>query len=105
MTSWMYSLVAACAAVFAEVWFKNHPEATWGEPVLWPAIFAAFLVNFGIWGTLRTESLLGLTVLFSLFTAALRIGWTVAHGNPVATPVWVAFALVIVAGLVKVMWR
>lgn len=105
MNAWVYSLIAALAAVGAEVWMKLHPDATWGQPILWPSIGLSVVINYGIWGTLQTESLLGLTILFSLFTASLRIAWTLLRGDVVSASVWAGFILVVIAGLVKALWR
>lgn len=68
-------------------------------------LLLAVLVNFAIWGLLQSENLLGATVVFTLFTATLRLAWTLSHGETVMWSNWLAFGLVLSAGLVKVAWK
>lgn len=103
--SLVYSLLAALSAVTCEVYYKSHPADSWLSLAAF-GIPLALLVNFGIWGTLHSgESVLGLAVVFSLCTAALRVVWTIAHGQPVNGATWVAFGLIVLASLVKAVWR
>lgn len=99
--TFLYSALAALAAVTCEVWYKSHPHSTYLATAIL-GVPLALLVNYGIWGTLHSgESVLGLAVVFSLCTAALRVAWTLAHGQPVSGAVWLSFGLIVLASLVK----
>ena len=100
-----YALVAAAAAVTYEAYVKARPTASWLAllPVGAPLILT---VNYGIFRLLHAEeSIIGATVVFGLCTAALRVGVTLARGDTVPAPVWAAFVLVVLAGLLKAVWR
>lgn len=101
----LYSAVAALAAVAAEVFFKSNPSSSYLQ-LAWFGVPCAILVNVGIWGILHSgESVLGLTVMFGLFTAGLRIAWTLAYGGNIRPAVWVAFSLVVAASILKAVWK
>ncbi len=104
MNAVFYSALASASAVACEAYYRSHAGEGWG-PALWPGLILAMTTNFGIWGILQTESVLGLAVLFSAFTAGLRIAYTLASGDPVAPGVWVAFGLLLVAIMVKGVWK
>lgn len=97
--TFLYSLLAATSAVGAEVWFKTHPGIPWIYS--WPAMLMALVTNFGVWGILQTESVLGLAVLFTLFVSILRIAFTLYTGAPVSRGTWIGFALVTVGGIAR----
>ncbi len=103
--TYLYSALAALAAVVCEIYYKGNPHSSWltlaplGVPL-------ALLVNIGIYGTLHAgESLLGLAVVFSLCTASLRVAWTLIHGDPVNGATWTAFCLIVLASLVRAVWK
>lgn len=104
MSAWMYAALAASAAVAAETYYRANQDQPWGL-VLWPGIVLALVVNYGIWGLTRTQSLVELAILFSLFTAGLRVAITLIRGEPISPGVWVAFGLVVLATILKSVWR
>lgn len=99
----LYGFLAASSAVSCEVFYHTHSGVRWGLG-LWPGLVLALLTNFGIWGVLQYESPLGLAVTFSLWTATLRIAYVLVSGGKVNAVVWVAFALVVFASLLKAVW-
>jgi len=104
VTPWLYALMASGAAVAAEFYYRLNPDKTWGLQ-LWPGVLLALIVNYGIWGLTRTQSLVELAILFSLFTASFRVAITLSRGESVSPGVWVAFGLVVLASLVKGLWK
>ena len=100
-----YSLLAALAAVTCEIYYKANPTASYFATAIL-GVPLALIINYGIWGTLHAgESLLGLAVVFSLCTAALRVAWTLANGHPVSGGTWAAFGLIVAASITKAVWR
>lgn len=98
--SWVWGFLAALSAVAGEAYYRSNVGRSWGI-VLWPGLLLAAVTNFAIWGVMQHESPLGLAVVFSLWTAALRVAWTLYLGDTVALSTWIAFGLVVVASLVK----
>lgn len=99
--SWLYGLLAAASAVGCEAYYRANVGALWGVR-LWPGLILALVTNFGIWGVMQTENPLGLAIVFSLWTAALRTALVLHRGESVSAAAWVAFGLVVLASIVKV---
>ena len=104
MMAWAYGFMAAASAVTCEAYYRAHAGEGWG-PALWPGLVLALVTNLGIWGILQTESMLGLAVVFSFFTALLRIIYVLHIGDTVSPGAWAGFGLVVVAAIVKGVWK
>ncbi|MDI3259452.1 MAG: hypothetical protein QJR02_07125 [Sinobacteraceae bacterium] len=99
--NYVYSLVAALCAVGAEAWMRSHHGPHWWSPIFAPAWVLALGVNWGVWNILRTETLIGFTIIFSCCTALLRIVWTLWRGEAIPPVHWVAFGMVLCASILK----
>jgi hypothetical protein len=99
MGSPLWSFIGALAAVVAEAYLRAHRADQWFE--LWPAMVLGLVVNYSIFKILQTETLVGLTIVFSVFTALLRIGFTSFMSDPVPPLHWVALGLMVLANVVK----
>lgn len=103
--SFAFALLAAVAAVAYEAYVKARPDASW-LALLPVGMTLALTVNYGIYRLLHSESsIIGALVVFSLCTAALRVGVTLARGDHVPASVWAAFGLVVLASLLKAVWK
>lgn len=103
--SWAYGFLAAFSAVGCEVYYRANVGRGYVSLLLPWGLLLAVLVNFAIYGLLQQENLLGATVVFTLFTATLRLAWTLNHHEAVRLSSWLAFGLVLAASLVKVAWK
>lgn len=105
MTALLFAVIASTAAVGFEALTKARPDATWLDLLLPWGIIAGFTVQYGVYRILHSgESLIGGLVLFSFCNAILRTGVTLFQGQEVSPVAWVAFALVTVAGVLKLVW-
>lgn len=103
--SWLYGFLAAGSAVGCEVYYRANVGRSYVSLLLPWGLLLAVLVNFAIYGLLQSENLLGATVVFTLFTASLRLAWTLHLHETVTWPNWLAYALVVLAALVKLTLR
>lgn len=105
MSSFLYGSFAAACAVGCEVYYRANLNRSYVDLLFPVGLLLALGVNFGVWGLLQTQTVLGMAVLFSFFVAMLRIVWTVGNHDAVSLATWVAFALVCLASLVHALWR
>ncbi len=94
-----WALLASITAVGCETYFKLNPGKMYWE-LPW-ALPLGILVNVGIWGLLRTETIFGMAVIFGFLTVMLRIGATYYLGEKPTLGTWIAFGLLVLAMIVK----
>lgn len=87
---------AALSIGFAELVMRTSRE---NYPI-W-TILGSLWANYAIWQTLRTETIIGMTVYLSFCTAMTRIAMSFYLGEHVTRGGWIALGLVSLATLSK----
>jgi hypothetical protein len=102
MNVYFWGLLAACCAVTAEAIYRAHVGTPWGTPgIMLLGIVCAMGVNIGIWGITQSTPLVGMSLVFSVWTAAIRLGYTLYVGDEVSRGTWYGFGIMLLAELVR----
>lgn len=102
MTTWMWALFAAIAAVGAEGIFRAYPHLPYWR-LVGVSLPLAIAVNYGIYKLMiQADHFLSAVVLFSTSTALLRVLYSTALGEAPHLATWAAFGMILAARFVEV---